>query len=85
MTAELDRERWRNPLTGRLEPRMHTETIRAYLAEQRPPTDSDAPPPSVFPGRKTKPTPGQLDIDGGEITEPSKTRRRRGRRRVPEL
>ena len=43
------------------------ETLAALKAERRKPTEADAPPLSTFPGRPVKPTPGQLDMFGGEV------------------
>jgi Protein of unknown function (DUF3631) len=44
-----------------------TSALRARELEQRKPSDDDRPPLSTFPGRRSKPTPGQLDIDGNEV------------------
>ncbi len=38
------------------------EALRALAAPRRKPTDADRPPPSVFPGRKAKALPGQLEV-----------------------
>jgi hypothetical protein len=43
------------------------EALRALRLAKRAPTESDAPRPSTFPGRKMKPLPGQLDLDGNEV------------------
>lgn len=43
------------------------EIIRAITAEKRKPTDADRPPLSTFADKPVKPTPGQLDVFGGEV------------------
>jgi hypothetical protein len=43
------------------------EALRAYKLPKRKPTDDDRPPPSTFPGKKSKPLPGQTDLFGGEV------------------
>jgi hypothetical protein len=42
------------------------QALRALKMRKRPPTDDDTPLPSVFPGKKVKLIPGQLDLDGVE-------------------
>jgi hypothetical protein len=39
------------------------EAKRALSLEKRRPTDNDRPPPSVFPGRKPRVLPGQLELE----------------------
>lgn len=43
------------------------EALRARRLAKRTPTEADAPPPSTLPGKKVKPLPGQLDLDGNEV------------------
>lgn len=45
------------------------ETLKALAAPKRKPTEADAPPVTSFPGKRVKPTPGQLDVFGG-VVEP---------------
>jgi hypothetical protein len=51
-----------------------SEARRALNLRKGAPTDDDRPPPSVFPGKKNRPIPGQLDLFGGEHgTRPPET------------
>jgi hypothetical protein len=43
------------------------EALRALKQRPGKPTEDERPPPSVFPGRKHEPLPGQLDIFGREV------------------
>lgn len=57
----------RNPVTGKLYSPSHRETLRALALPKRKPTEADAPPVTPFPGKRIKPTPGQLDVFGGVV------------------
>lgn len=59
--------RYRNPQSQRLESLAQYETRLALAAEKRKPTEADAPPVTPFPGKRIKPTPGQLDVFGGVV------------------
>lgn len=57
-----DREAWRDESAGALRDALRL----AREGERRQPTEDDCPPVRPFPGRKRKPIPGQLTIDGDE-------------------
>lgn len=60
-------ERRRDPSSGKMESAALYEARVASHAEKRKPTEADAPPVTPFPGKRTKPTPGQLDVFGGVV------------------
>jgi hypothetical protein len=46
-----------------------SEALRALKLRKGPPSDDDRPPPGVFPGKKVKLIPGQLDLAGNQHGE----------------